>query len=82
MPPENEHLIAWNASVNEGLENIRVHPASTCSTACLHRDHNVGNKTWFKGYIDVFNTPKGTENPLLGKEKAAFSLHRICRMKK
>lgn len=43
IPPENEHLIAWKASVNKGLENIQVHPTSTCSTACLHRDHNVGN---------------------------------------
>ena len=43
IPSENEHLIAWKASVNEGLENIQVHPPSTCSTACLHRDHNVGN---------------------------------------
>lgn len=43
IPPENEHLIAWKASVNEGLENIQVHPTNTCFTACLHRDHDVGN---------------------------------------
>lgn len=43
IPPENEHLIAWKASVSEGLENIQVHPTSTCFTACLHRDHDVGN---------------------------------------